>query len=766
MEKELQPLTKLSERLIGCRNDRERVKILDEDLQIQQQVKNMPWICPFFSDTANELILKSLIAIGQTDLLLPMQEGSHKEQIRTLLQDLIPVEVFYKKIGGIIGYHQTMLFFLSQLLDNHSVKCMPNAIENLDLRPNQSPGIGRSNLASISNSGDDSIVPIAGASSSVLNQIFSHVGYTNEIPSISYHRPPGIDLSEQCGIVDTFILQGIHSLPFLAEIYPVGGAADRLKLCDPETGQSLPSAKLQFCGFTLLERLIRDVQAREYLYFKLFGEQVTTPIAMMTSLEKDNSHHILQLCEQRGWFGRPKESFRMFCQPAVPAMDKKGKWCTTGQMKLLMKPGGHGVMWKLAKDEGIFDWFEGLNRKKILVRQINNPIAGIDYGLLSFCGVGFHDDEIFGFASCPRQVGSAEGVNVLIEKKGLKHNRYCLTSIEYCDFPKFSIEDVPVEKGSHYSRFPSNTNILFADIATVKETVEQCPIPGMLVNLKKISFADEEGCMHEQEVARLESTMQNLADCFAEEMDAFPQAHMLKTYLTYNHRQKTISAIKKPLQDGASLLETPEGCLYDFLCNAYELLFNHCGIRVPQVPSIESYIQKGPSFLFNYLPALGPLFSIIGQKLRRGVLHLHSELKLEIAEVSIENLTLKGSLHIIAKQPIGIQEGILRYSERVGTVILNNVRVENRGYDPDADNTYWKDEIARHELCEILIHGDGEFVAQDVTLRGAMRIEVDPGCRVTAFEENGSLKLKREMLGEAGKRWVYHFTDEGAILLT
>jgi len=51
-------------------------------------------------------------------------------------------------------------------------------IENLDLRPSQSPGIGRWNLALISNRGDDSIAPIAGAFASVLNQIFNHVGYT------------------------------------------------------------------------------------------------------------------------------------------------------------------------------------------------------------------------------------------------------------------------------------------------------------------------------------------------------------------------------------------------------------------------------------------------------------------------------------------------------------------------------------------------------------------------------------------------------------
>jgi len=58
-------------------------------------------------------------------------------------------------------------------------------IENLDLRPKQSLEIGRSNLAPISNSGDDSIAPIAGAFASVLNQIFSHVGY-NEFLLIAF----------------------------------------------------------------------------------------------------------------------------------------------------------------------------------------------------------------------------------------------------------------------------------------------------------------------------------------------------------------------------------------------------------------------------------------------------------------------------------------------------------------------------------------------------------------------------------------------------
>lgn len=542
-ESELQRLFTLTEALKRCASDREKIEILDKQPCVLQWLENQSWLTAFFEriNPEHELILKSLVAIGQEDLLVPPNTdfSFFTEKLKAMLEDLVPVEAFYKEMGGIIGYHSTMFSFL----------CAEGHI-SVDPRP----------------------------------------GF--------YHRPPGIDISTQDEAARDYILEGILSLPLLAEIYPVGGAADRLKLCDPLSGLPLPAAKLQFCGYTLLERLLRDVQAREYLYYRLFGEQTTTPIAMMTSSEKDNHRHILELCENNCYFGRSKDSFRIFCQPIVPTMDRSGKWCLSGMLKLLMKPGGHGVLWKVAKEEGIFDWFESLGRKKVLVRQINNPIAGIDYGLLAFCGAGFREEKVFGFASCPRQVGSAEGVNILIERRTSDESRYCLTNVEYCDFPKFSIEDVPVDQGSPYSQYPSNTNILFADICAVNETVALCPIPGMLVNLKMMSFVDEEGNVREQEVARLESTMQNLADCFEQTADPSSKDIALKTYLTYNHRRKTISTTKKLFQGGDSLLETPEGCLYDILCNAHELLTNHCQITVPKIPTMALYIQQGPPFCF------------------------------------------------------------------------------------------------------------------------------------------------------------------------
>ncbi len=656
---EQERLSCLAAALKKCRSDEERIEALDLEARVQEA-----------RHEKHELILKSLIAIGQVDKVASEQ----------MLEELVPVESFYKELGGIVGYHSTMLSFLSD------------------------------------------------------------GGQSKEQESVSFHRPPGIDITIEDDDVRSYVLQGILSLPELAEIYPVGGAADRL-------GQSQPAAMLFFCGMSLLEGLVRDVQAREYLFYQLFGEEIVTPIAMMTSAEKDNHRQVHALCQENHWFGRPKESFRFFCQPMVPTMDKQGNWLCS-EMKWLMKPGGHGVIWKVAKDQGIFDWLQEEGRQKILVRQINNPVASTDYGILAFCGVGFAEEKLFGFASCPRQVGSAEGMNVLIQKL----DRACLTNIEYSYFQKFGIEDVPEQMGSLYSRFPSNTNILFADIAAIDEAVNHCPIPGMLVNLKKVTMDGKE-----IEVARLESTMQNIADCF----------EASKAYLTYNHRRKTISTTKKPYQMGQPLLETPEGCFYDMLQNAHELLKQHCQFSLPAIPDPNAYIQHGPSFLFQYHPALGPLYSIIGQKIRGGTFSAQSELKLKIAEVRIENLQLEGSLHIIADQIMGQldEEGILHYSENVGRCRLINVKVQNRGFDPHAPNIYWKDEISRMELCEIVIRGDGEFDAENVVLLGGMRIEVLAGTRMTAYQQNGKLQFKVEAISQPGWNWIYHIEDNGSIYL-
>ncbi|MBX3718772.1 MAG: UTP--glucose-1-phosphate uridylyltransferase [Parachlamydiales bacterium] len=710
-------MTRLSELAAVLRttsNPLEKLDLLNRDPSVVSFMERPSALRTFLAGLSIEceVVIKSLIALGQAERLLPNEESEIgiADQLRTLIEALMPVEKFYREIGGLVGYHALML--------HHLQKKEPD----------------------------------------------------EEVARAVYHRPQGIDLFDASKEVREFVLAGISLLSSIAEIYPVGGAADRLRLHDPQTKVPLPAAKLQFCGKTLLEWMVHDLQAREYLYYKLFKEQVTVPIAMMTSQEKDNHAQILSLCNEKKWFGRPASSFAFFCQPAVPTMDKEGNWCLLKPMKPLMKPGGHGVIWKLAKDQGIFDWLSELNKKKVIVRQINNPVAGCDYGLLAFTGVGCKLDKQFGFASCLRQVKAAEGVNVLIEKNADSHVEYCLTNIEYCDFEKFGIEDVPVGPKSCYSQYPSNTNILFADIARICNAVSECPIPGMIVNLKKMTFLDEQGETRQEELARLESTMQNIADSFVyrfsleEKGNDLPE---LDTFLTYNHRHKTISTVKKEYAEGGSLLETPEGCYWDLYQNAHELLEKHCRFSLPEFVDQTSYLLSGPAFDFSYHPSLGPIYSIIAQKLRKGKIARGSQLHLEIAEIDCENLSLRGRLSIMASNPMGHlnEDGKLHYSDRSGRCKLLNVSVINDGGLLPSATSCWKREGKAAAGCEIFLHGDSEFEACNVTLSGDFRIEVEDGFRVIAIEENGKIELKKEKLGDSRWHWVYQLNDQHEICL-
>lgn len=685
-----------------------KIELLEKFPSVLLQIEQHSQVKKFLEKASLEeqLVIKSVIAIDQGFLLFSsLSNEVFDKRVKNFIDQLLPVEKFYSSIGGIVGYHCRMLQLLSPHRETSSQE-------------------------------------------------------------VCYYPAQGIDISYETEEIRRAVWEGIFHLEEMAEIYPVGGAADRLKLQDERTGEPLPAARLLFLGRSLLENMILDLQAKEYLHYKIFGKQVTTPIALMTSFEKNNHRHIVAICEENSWFGRPQEMFRFFCQPSVPTVDKKGTWCLQDSLKLLLKPGGHGAIWRLAKEEGIFDWFFEKKRKKALVRQINNPIAGVDNGILAFTGIGCKQDKSFGFASCPRQVKVSEGINVILEKREGEKFEYVLTNIEYCDFKKFGIVDEAVEEGSCYSKFSSNTNILFIDLHAILEAVQKSPIPGILVNLKRVTYHTESGHKKEEEVARLESTMQNIADFFVEKVErplVGEGLKQLKSYLTYNKRNKTISTVKREFALGASLVETPEGCFLDVLRNAKELL-ERCQMEVPEVHDSSLFFQKGPSFIFLYHPALGPLYSIIAQKIRGGKIHLGGELQLQIAELDLENLELQGSLRIEAEQIMGhfSPEGILSYSEKVGKCILKNVKIKNRGIDKELPkelpNVYWKNEIVREESCHIILRGNSQFYAEEVTLEGDYFIEVEEGVQLSVTQGKEGLEWKKEKLeGQEGiaRSWQY-----------
>ncbi len=653
-------------------------------------------------------VAQAALALGQRALFT---ESAHSptrlDAWKALVGELVDVEEFYAPVGGLVGYQHLVLGLL--------------------LRQEKEEGA-----------------------------------------SVALYPPHKVDLTQEDETVRQAIVNGIRAQGKLAEMYPVGGAADRLQLIDEATQERLPAARLVFLGKHLLEGVIRDLQAREYLAFSLYGEQVTTPVVMMTSDVNDNAMHIRAICSENDWFGRPQDSFRFFRQPSVPTFTREGKWCLNSPSKLLVRPGGHGAIWTLALREGVMDWLDQLGKEKILVRQINNPMGGIDSGLLAFLGVGWQRDQVFGFASCPRLIDAQEGMNVVkvTTRDGKEHA--VLTNIEYCDFARFGIEDEADAPGGRTSVFPSNTNILFADLKAAIQAVKDNPFPGLLLNFRVMEHM-REGTVQHEPIARLEATMQNLADAFTTVKDSTkPPAKGLAAYLTFNKRRKTISTAKRKSNPNGALIETPDGCYYDFLQNAHELLENYCGISLPPPVDEETFKRNGPSFLLSYHPALGPLYSIIGQKIQGGVFEPGAELHLEIADVEIANLHLKGSLLIRADAVMGHldDKAKLCYSHRTGQCILRHVRVENNGIDWSGDHLFWKHDVQRAAAFTLILHGHSQFVAEDVTLQGDQVIEVPDGVRMRAYEKEGEVVFRSEPLNEKKPFWSYSVTPDYHLLLS
>lgn len=641
----------------------------------------------------SKIALYSLIAINQHEVVFSLHEPlispPPKEKIRALLAQLVDVDKFYESIGGIVGYQAKVL----KLLSHH-----------LSERASEEP---KANL-----------------------------GFT---------RVEGLNLCFLSSEVKAAILEGIKVLSDLGEIYPIGGLGSRLNF-KSKSRQPLPAACLPFCGRSLLEGLVRDVQAREYLYYKIFHSQITVPIAIMTASEKHYAARIHAICEQRKWFGRPKESFRLFSQLSVPVVTIEGKWSTTAPFQLNLQPGGHGALWKSADDSGVFLWFQSQEKKHLLIRQINNPIAGLDFSLLAFVGRGKIENKTFGFASCERLPHAAEGILVLAEKEGKKR----ITNIEYTDFKRNRIDDGPAKGG--YSPYPANTNIIYANLDRILPILKKSPLPGLMLNMKnRVPFFNSSGIRLEKLGGRLESMMQNLSDAIESSAE-----EPLATFLTYNSRKKTISTAKRVLQPQNGLLETPEGAFYDLLSNAYDLLKEWCGGDLPPFSNPNSYLNSGPSLLFLYHPALGPLYSLIGEKIRKIVCGMNSELQLEIADVLLDHLCLDGSLLISAQNVMGhLSQGIIRYSHQTGKCFLKNIRVINKGINRNQTKYYWQNKISRDEALKIHLEGHSEFYAENITFEGNHSIVIPDGERwIASQSSSGTIRYHVEK-----PSWNCHYRE-------
>ncbi|CAI5474612.1 unnamed protein product [Closterium sp. Yama58-4] len=249
---------------------------------------------------------------------------------------------------------------------------------------------------------------------------------------------------------------------------------------------------------------------------------------------------------------------------------------------------------------------------------------------------------------------------------------------------------------------------------------------------------------------------------------------VLDTFLIYNDRRKVTSSAKRRRKPtDTSLHQTPDGSFLDLNRNSLEL-FSSCGVAMPHMHSDHKrYVDSSPPFIFLLHPALGPLWSVIRQKVQGGSVAPHSEVKLEIAELAWSNVHVSGSLLIEADAVTGSmdpQSGTTQLGSGCGRCRLHNVTVTNRGVDwENGANVYWQHKVQRKEALRVVLRGDAEFEARDVAIVGDHVFDVPEGHRmVVSASETGIMQTRLEKLPRRRPTWEWQYSvgDHGSLQLT
>jgi hypothetical protein len=675
-----------------------------EDNKLRTYLHEHRWLYDVYeaSDLLGRVAIASLIAIDQANFLLvdPDEVSSGWKKWHHLIEHLKEIEVFYAPMGGLVGYQRELLYQLGLQLK----LTKPHANEE-----------------------------------------------------ITYSQPPKIDIRNYDYELRCAIAHAIEHWSSIGFMMPVGGAGDRLGLED-EQGKPLPAAFLSFEGYSLLEGLLQDIEAIELLIEELTGHRIFTPIALMTSEEKNNHSLIEKFLKDHQYFGRPISSFRLFKQKLVPMVTEFGQWATEKSLELMFKPGGHGVIWRAAQVEGVFDWFQSLQVSHCIVRQINNPLAGCDYNLLSLAGFGLKSDKTIGFMSCERALHMTEGVNVM-RRRHLKDGKIAvaLTNIEYTDFAQEGLQDVDDQSKSG-GAWSTNTNLFVVSLKAIQEAMLKTPFPGPILNLKSRATVRIGHEMMNVRVARLESMMQNIADVIEDYEDCLNENwSCLKQFLLYNQRLKTISVTKKksPLEGFA--FETTMSAFYDKQRVWRDLLTNECQINIPLLNEPEEYFHYFPPFVIQLHPSLGPLHHLIKEKIFKGTFGLNSYFNVEVRHLLAHDIYLDGAIKIIAHQ---LQEGY---------ALLQQVSIINAGWSEESYKEFWSAKKVPQYSLEIELEGKSAFIAKQICFEGSRKIIVPDGIMMIAeYNEYGELVLRHEpidLFEEQKKEFTESFKKWRSLLL-
>lgn len=661
-------------KIVKLSSFKEKISYLKTNKKVSNYLKNNTLLNKAllkFSDH-EKFFIYFLIFIDQIDKVINFNKDKKivSLKLKTLVKELYKIDKFYSSIGGIVGYY---LEFIT-LLENSQIN-----------------------------------------------------------KNIKFYHPNYVNIEKQTKEVTNFIDVGIRNLDKIAFVSPMGGAADRFNLLNKVTKEPMPLASLKFLNSTLLKLLIDDLFALEYLYFTKTNKKIIIPMVIMTSDAKNNHRNILDLFEKNKYFHRKKENFYFIKQPLSPVISENKDFLLDSNNNLLLKPSGHGVIWKLMKDNKVLDKLLNRNISSLLIRQINNPIAYTDYNPLALLGYAKKNKKAFGFLSCPRLVNSKEGMNLL---KEVKDNNYLYnyTNIEYTDFKKYDLKDEKVSTTSPYSKYPSNTNILFADIKQIIKALKKNEFFNLIINLKTKVKQNKK----EIKCARLESTMQNISDYILDKSKTKlkkTDQKKLKTFVLYNKREKTISAIKKQYIYKKDAIESDKKCFYDILNNYLDLLKNHCKVNMPSINSFESFLKNKLNFTCYINPILGPMYEIISKKIIKGEFKKNFDLFLNISNLYLENIYLSGSLIIDVKNPT-LDSKIYKNTK----CYLKNIKIKNLGIDRTKENNFCQNNLYRKETFKIILNENSFFYAKNLTINNNFFIEVPKNYKAIAYAENNKIK--------------------------
>ena len=238
--------------------------------------------------------------------------------------------------------------------------------------------------------------------------------------------------------------------------------------------------------------------------------------------------------------------------------------------------------------------------------------------------------------------------------------------------------------------------------------------------------------------------MQNIVDVLEESHQTKPES-LNESFVLFNERRKTLSVTKCLYKAHSSAMGTPESCLYDQLENAYELLKHYCLYDLPKLKEFDKFLKEGPSFMFSYHPALGPLYKDISKKLYLGSMQKGSSLEIGIANFTASHLHLNGSLSIQASDPFGKtnNRGQRDPKEKGPRCTLNRVFIHNTPFVSSEATNFWIKPPVHEQSCSIRLHGNAEFLAKNVSFKGSFHIEVPDGFKYEAKMKNGKVIIEK-----------------------